>query len=668
METVIGLVAVFFVTGMILWMRTHARFMKRDLEQHASEALSNGTTTALVLMAFLAVLREGFETSVFLLATFQTATSAPSAIIGAVLGIAVAIGLGYGIYRGGVRLNMQRFFSITGLFLILVAAGLVLSAFRTGHEAGWVTIGQGTTVDLAWLAPPGSVQSALISGVLGIPRDPRVIEVLAWACYLVPMLAIAFWPARHRPSRAAARRLSVAGAATALVAAVLLFVAVPLPSAAVPSSAPRAGRGQRDTHVDLGHPPSGARREHARTSTRRARTAGAPPAWRATSRRPSTSPPCSGIPAGGSPSASTSTRRPGPTARSGRTAARSTSARTVTASSTRPRAAPCCSPCPAAACRRCGCCASTAAAGTSRRRTSPGPRPRSRAHRSHARTGCSGSTGSRASCSLVAVGLLWRSRRLRPAEAVARHPGRHRRRPERPRAGRTAPTGRNCPACPQICLGAPSSCMAAASLTFLAACGASSGSGEGVGPGLRRRGEPGRGHPHGERPARSTTTRPRPDPVTFTVTNKDAAGLTEVELLSDQRIMAEKENLAPGLGAVSFTSTLGGGKYQLYCPGASKELTDFTVTGKASAAPVGVDCPAAAAGHRRLRPVRLRPDRRDGRRRAEAPAGTSTPATSPRRRRSTARRGPSTRRSSPTSTASCCPGSRRPTTTATSTT
>jgi iron uptake system component EfeO len=76
-------------------------------------------------------------------------------------------------------------------------------------------------------------------------------------------------------------------------------------------------------------------------------------------------------------------------------------------------------------------------------------------------------------------------------------------------------------------------------------------------------------------------------PVTFTVHNKDAAGITEVELMSDQRIIAEKENLAPGLEAVSFTSTLGGGKYQVYCPGATKELTDFTVTGKASASPTG---------------------------------------------------------------------------------
>jgi len=71
-------------------------------------------------------------------------------------------------------------------------------------------------------------------------------------------------------------------------------------------------------------------------------------------------------------------------------------------------------------------------------------------------------------------------------------------------------------------------------------------------------------------------------PVTFTVTNQSATGITEVELLQDQRILGEKENLAPGLDPVSFTTTLGGGTYQVYCPGAGTELTDFTVTGAAA--------------------------------------------------------------------------------------
>ncbi|GAA4663780.1 iron uptake system protein EfeO [Frondihabitans cladoniiphilus] len=81
----------------------------------------------------------------------------------------------------------------------------------------------------------------------------------------------------------------------------------------------------------------------------------------------------------------------------------------------------------------------------------------------------------------------------------------------------------------------------------------------------------------------STTSVPA-GPVTFTVTNKSSTGISEVELLQDQKILGEKENLAPGLAAASFTVTLGGGKYQVYCPNASKELTDFTVTGKAASA------------------------------------------------------------------------------------
>ena len=227
METVIGLVAVFFVTGMVLWMRTHARHLKAELEGAASSALASGTTTALALMALLAVLREGFETSVFLLATFEHAHDAASAVAGAVLGIVTACVLGWGIYAGGVRLNLQRFFSYTGLFLVFVAAGLVLNAFRTAHEAGWVTVGQGTTVDLGWLAPIGSVRAALLTGVLGIPADPRVVELLAWAAYLVPMLVVMYLPRRLTPGRAVAQRLRLAGAGVLVVVVVALAVLVP---------------------------------------------------------------------------------------------------------------------------------------------------------------------------------------------------------------------------------------------------------------------------------------------------------------------------------------------------------------------------------------------------------------------------------------------------------
>jgi high-affinity iron transporter len=101
-------------------------------------------------------------------------------VAGAVLGVLIAVGIGWGIYAGGVRLNLARFFRVTGAFLILVAAGLVVTALRTAHEAGWLNGGQQPTVDLSWLVAAGTVRSALITGVLGVPADPRLVEVLGW--------------------------------------------------------------------------------------------------------------------------------------------------------------------------------------------------------------------------------------------------------------------------------------------------------------------------------------------------------------------------------------------------------------------------------------------------------------------------------------------------------
>src|SRR6266568_1705875 len=142
LETVIGAFAVVMVTYMVLWMTRHAKDMKGQLVGAASAALARGSAGALVMMAFLAVLREGFETVVFLLAVAQHSQSSAQALFGAVLGILLAAGIGYGIYRGGVRLNLARFFRVTGLVLVVVAAGLVMTAVHTAYEAGWLTAGQ----------------------------------------------------------------------------------------------------------------------------------------------------------------------------------------------------------------------------------------------------------------------------------------------------------------------------------------------------------------------------------------------------------------------------------------------------------------------------------------------------------------------------------------------
>jgi high-affinity iron transporter len=237
MESVIGGIAIVFVTGMILWMNTHARGMKKALEAEAAEALSHGGVYALAGMAFLAVLREGFETSVFLLATFSAAQSAFLAAAGAIIGLAAAVAIGWGFYAGGVRIHLGRFFRITGAFLLLVAAGLAVTSLRTAHVAGWLNVGQQPTVDLSWLVAPGTIRSALITGVLGIPADPRVIEVIGWFAYLIPVAALIYWPPSRRPGPRAAARLKYGVAAALLFAAFVLAVAFPAPEGPKPAAA-----------------------------------------------------------------------------------------------------------------------------------------------------------------------------------------------------------------------------------------------------------------------------------------------------------------------------------------------------------------------------------------------------------------------------------------------
>ncbi len=202
-EGVLGLVAVLLVTSMVIWMRRHARTLRTGLEASTRTALARGTATGLIVMTFFAVLREGFETSVFLLAQFNAVGGgARTGAVGAVLGVLTAAALGYAIYRGGIRVNLGRFFAVTGVALVVVAAGLLVKAIGALEEAGVVTIGRAEAFDLSWLVQPGTAVAALLTGLFGLPSYPIVVQVVAWFVYLVPMLAVVLWPSRRRPARA----------------------------------------------------------------------------------------------------------------------------------------------------------------------------------------------------------------------------------------------------------------------------------------------------------------------------------------------------------------------------------------------------------------------------------------------------------------------------------
>jgi len=195
LATILSLLAVAGITYMIVWMKRHSRELKRSLEAGAESALEAGAW-AMVGMAFFAVIREGLETAVFLLATFNSSTNPVATGLGAVLGVTVAVGLGWAIYKGGVRLNLSRFFRLTGFVLVLVAAGLLASAAHTAAEAGWLTALQQPAMDLSWLVAPGTIRASLLTGTMGLQPVPTWAEVVAWVAYAVPMGAYVLWPQR----------------------------------------------------------------------------------------------------------------------------------------------------------------------------------------------------------------------------------------------------------------------------------------------------------------------------------------------------------------------------------------------------------------------------------------------------------------------------------------
>src|SRR4051794_32775806 len=249
LETVVGLVAVAMVSFMIVWMRKHARGMARELRENAGAALAQGSVGALVGMAFFAVIREGMETAVFLLAAFQSATNPATAGLGALLGVLLACGIGWGIYRGGVRINLPRFFRLTGLVLVLVAAGLVANALHTAHEAGWINGGQSQALDLSWLVVPGTWTASLLTGMLGLQPQPTVVEALGYLVYAVPMALFVLWP--QRPRRAMARSVATQSAATVSLLLVLAFFVVSCGSSSPDKGAKPSGGADRTVAIKL---------------------------------------------------------------------------------------------------------------------------------------------------------------------------------------------------------------------------------------------------------------------------------------------------------------------------------------------------------------------------------------------------------------------------------
>lgn len=184
-EAIVGMIAVGVLTWMVFWMRRAAHTIKSGLHAGVDRALAapKGAPWALIAMSFFAVAREGLESIFFLLAIFQQSTG-PRVPLAALAGVIVASVIGFLIYRGGVRLDLRRFFGWTAILILFVAAGLLAGTLRNLHEAGIWNGLQWIVFDLSQALPTSGVIGTVLSGLLGYADQPTLGEVLIWAAYL----------------------------------------------------------------------------------------------------------------------------------------------------------------------------------------------------------------------------------------------------------------------------------------------------------------------------------------------------------------------------------------------------------------------------------------------------------------------------------------------------
>jgi high-affinity iron transporter len=210
---VLSIVAVGFVTWMIFWMARTSRQMKGELEGQMDVAIGRGTWS-LVLLAAIAVGREGLETALFLWAAAKATGSSSQPLIGGALGLVAAVALGVFIFRGAVKLDLAKFFRWTGGFLVLIAAGVLSYGVHDLQEAGILPGLDSLAFDVSSTIPPSSWYGTLLKGTINFNPATTWLQLIAWVAYIVPVMTMFVVVVRPKPTSAAPVRARAGAHAT----------------------------------------------------------------------------------------------------------------------------------------------------------------------------------------------------------------------------------------------------------------------------------------------------------------------------------------------------------------------------------------------------------------------------------------------------------------------
>ncbi len=207
-EGTIAFVAAGVLSWMVFWMARQARFIKGTLESKVEVALRAGSALSLAGLAFVAVVREGMEAALFMISSTIGQASDVQASIGGAAGLAIAAGIGYLVYAGSRRVNLRLFFRVTGVVVILFAAGLLATGVHEFQEVGLIDSARThlwNVSSITWLDPEHSTFGSFLHGLFGWSAAPSLEMVAIYAVYLVPVLVAFLARTRHVPRRAAAR-------------------------------------------------------------------------------------------------------------------------------------------------------------------------------------------------------------------------------------------------------------------------------------------------------------------------------------------------------------------------------------------------------------------------------------------------------------------------------
>ena len=187
---ILSIVAVALITWMIFWMARMARTIRGELHAKLDGAINAGAG-AVFMVAILAVGREGLETALFLWVGAQAAqTDSAGPLLGALAGLATSFVLGYLFYRGALKLNLRTFFAWTGVFLIVVAAGVLAYGIHDLQEAGILPGLHNLAFDVSATIPPSSVIGTVLKGIFNFSPATTWLELIAWVLYIVPVMTL----------------------------------------------------------------------------------------------------------------------------------------------------------------------------------------------------------------------------------------------------------------------------------------------------------------------------------------------------------------------------------------------------------------------------------------------------------------------------------------------